>query len=86
MGVIHPRGTYHVEMPYEATQEVSNGMSHGKRALFGWIKENCAPVCIRATYTIVGRNKEGGIKRKAKFHFLTKAEAVLFKLTWGGNV
>lgn len=85
MGVIHPRGQYFVDMPYESTKTIGHMEKH-RPELYDWIKENCAPVQIRTTvfYTGWDSEKERNIK-KARLHFFTKDEALLFKLTWCGR-
>lgn len=84
MGVVHPHGAYHVELPYESTREITKGMSHGRRDMYQWIRDNCAPVSIRTTIYHVSWSREHGSTKKSRIHFLTKDEAILFKLTWGG--
>lgn len=92
MSNVSPRGKYPVEMPYESIHEVSNGMTHLNREMFAWVKEHCQPVSIRVTVKDVSLKKYPEARPcfngsqfgyRSFVHFLSKEEAVLFKLRWG---
>jgi hypothetical protein len=93
MTELHPKGKYQVELAYEATHQLVDQMSRLRLDMFTWVRENCQPVVPRVTVKIVDLRlypyatptfKGSQFGRRSLVHFLTKKEAMLFKLMWGG--